>query len=58
MVIIVFQKGQLSHVKSLGIMKSCSIQPFSVHETIFGLVLKENHFVLKSMRNLDAKHEV
>ena len=34
------------------------LSPFSAHETISGLVLKENHSVVKSVRNLDAKCEV
>ena len=29
--------------------------PFSVHETIFGLVRKKNNSLVKSVRNLDVK---
>ena len=32
--------------------------PFSAYESMFGLVLKENDFIVKSMRNLDVKCEV
>ena len=31
---------------------------FSAQESIFGLVLKKNDYVVKSMRNLDVKCEV
>ena len=34
------------------------VNPFSAHKTIFGLVLKENASIVKSVRNLDAKCEV
>ena len=36
----------------------CLFKPFSAHETIFGLVLKGNDFVVESVWNLDVKCEV
>ena len=35
-----------------------SCKHFSTHEIIFGLALKVNHFVVKSVRNLDAKCDI
>ena len=47
--------GRSKNVLNLGRVTKLTL---SAHETIFGLVLKENEVVVNSMRNLDVKCEV